>query len=208
MGYKDKIKNRILREIVEWSEVLIIAFVLAMIIKTFIIETTEVSGISMNSTLLHGEKLLVNRFIYDFTEPKRGDIIVFLPDNTDKNYIKRVIALPGEVVDLKDGEVYIDGEVLEEDYLAEGVKTYNLSNGKDFPYTLSEGEYLAFGDNRGRSLDCRNREIGTLTKDKIRGKAICRIYPFDRLGVFSSVDYNIDQEEDNNNEEDTVLNEK
>jgi len=189
MNYKDKISNPIVREIVEWIEVLVIAFVLAMIIKTFVIETTEVSGVSMMNTLHHGEKLLVNRFIYKFKDPERGDIIVFLPENEkDRNYIKRIIALPGETIDIRDGKVYINDKELKEDYI--DVSTYKLpENGREFPYTLSEGEYFAMGDNRINSLDSRSANVGNVTKENVRGQAVCRIYPLDRITGFTSPEY-------------------
>lgn len=185
---KFEIKNPILREIVEWIEVLVIAFVLALVIKTFIIETTEVSGDSMYSTLTHKDKLLVNRFIYKFKSPERGDIIVFLPDNENRNYIKRVIGLPGETIDIHDGNVYVNGSELKEDYITQD--TYNLlSDAKEFPYTLGEGEYFAMGDNRGNSLDSRSVDVGELTLDKVRGQAVCRIFPFNKICGFGHITY-------------------
>ncbi|MCQ2749181.1 MAG: signal peptidase I [Clostridia bacterium] len=197
---KFQIKNPILREIVEWIEVLVIAFVLALVIKTFVIETTEVSGDSMYSTLNHKDKLLVNRFIYKFKSPERGDIIVFLPDNENRNYIKRIIATPGETVDIHDGNVYINGVLLEEDYITQD--TYNLlSDAKEFPYTLAEGEYFAMGDNRGNSLDSRSVDVGQLTLDKIRGRAVCRIYPFNKICGFGHLDYECLDEAENENVE-------
>ncbi|MCQ2976700.1 MAG: signal peptidase I [archaeon] len=182
------VKNVVLREILEWIEVLVVAFILAMVIKTFVIETTEVSGESMMTTLHHKEKLLVNRFIYKFTTPDRGDIIVFLPDNENRNYIKRIIGLPGETIDIKEGKVFVNGVELVEDYLTQ--ETFNIiRNPKTFPYTLAEDEYFAMGDNRGNSLDSRSEDVGVLTVDKMRGKAICRIYPFDKMCVFGDIEY-------------------
>ena len=161
-----------LKEIAEWIEVLVIAFILALVIKTFVIETTEVSGDSMYSTLNHKDKLLVNRFIYRFKTPERGDIIVFLPDNENRNYIKRVIALPGETVDIHDGNVYINGALLEEEYITQ--ETYNLiSDAKEFPYTLAEGakvfavkdgEIIIQGDHRQRLVEILKKEGYTQTK--------------------------------------------
>lgn len=192
------IKNPILREIVEWIEVLVIAFLLAMVLKTFVVETTEVSGESMLKTLHDKEKLLVNRFIYKFTEPERGDIIVFLPDNEERNYIKRIIALPGETIDIREGNVYIDDVMLEETYIDQDTHKI-LRNSKEFPYTLGEDEYFAMGDNRRNSLDSRSADVGVLTVEKIRGKAMCRIYPFNKMCIFGEVEYPtlVDESEEN-----------
>lgn len=195
-----RVKNPIIREILEWVEVLVIAFILAMVIKTFVIETTEVSGESMMVTLHHKDKLLVNRFIYKFTKPDRGDIIVFLPDNENKNYIKRIIGLPGETIDIKDGKVYINDIELEEPYLTQ--ETFNINrNPKEYPYTLKDNEYFAMGDNRSNSLDSRSNDVGILTTDKMRGKAICRIYPFDNVGIFEKFEYNVDTKDNDYNDE-------
>lgn len=182
------VKNPVLREILEWVEVLIVAFILAMVIKTFVIETTEVSGDSMMTTLHHKERLLVNRFIYKFTTPDRGDIIVFLPDNENRNYIKRIIGLPGETIDIKEGKVFVNGVELVEEYLTQ--ETYGINrNPKTFPYTLGPDEYFAMGDNRGNSLDSRCEDVGVLTTEKMRGKAIVRIYPFNKMTIFGDIDY-------------------
>lgn len=186
----------------EWIIIIALAFLISLFINECIIETTEVVGKSMDPTLKEGERLFVNKFIYKISDPKRGDIVIFLPDSEGKNYVKRIIALPGETIDINNGKVYINDKVLEETYL-DGVRTYNLGSGKVFPYTLGSEEYFALGDNRSNSYDCRSEEIGALTKSLMRGKVIGRIFPFEDMKWFGKVEYNIDDARKNDEESKT-----
>lgn len=179
------------KEIISWVIIFVFAFVISIGINKYIIESTEVVGESMLPTLVPGEKLLINKMAYTFSNPKRGDVCVFLPDSEGKNYVKRIIALPGETIDIKDGKVYIDGTMLDESlYLDNEVITNKLYNSKDFPYTLGAEEYFAMGDNRSNSFDSRASDIGAVTKERMRGKALVRIYPFEKLKFFTRIKYN------------------
>lgn len=192
---QEPLSSFLAKEFISWILIIAFAFGISLIINKFIVESTEVIGESMLPTFKPGEKLLLNKFSYVLGKPKRGDLVVFLPDNEGKNYIKRIIALPGETIDIKDGKVYINGELLDESlYLTDSVVTNQLYNGKDFPYTLGSEEYFAMGDNRGNSFDCRSEEIGALTVARMRGKVLMRIFPLEEFQIFTSIKYNNNRE--------------
>lgn len=142
---------------------------------------TVVDGESMMNTLNNGDNLIVEKISYKFSDPDRFDIVVFYPfgKKAKEYYIKRVIGLPGEHVCIKDSTIYIDGEVLEENYGKDLVRYAGIAeNG----ITLGEDEYFLMGDNRLESFDSRYPEIGPVSKDKIAGRAVLRIYPFKQFG--------------------------
>lgn len=137
------------------------------------------------------EYLIIDEISYRLNEPKRGDIIVFrYPRNPQEYFIKRLIGLPGEEVQVKDGEVIIfnsenpEGMVIDEPYLAEGVKTYGLSEEK---VTLEEDEFFVLGDNRNSSKD--SRSFGVVNKSFIIGKVLFRGWPFDKIQLFETHTY-------------------
>ena len=133
------------------------------------------------NTLNNGDNLIVEKISYKFSDPDRFDIVVFYPfgKKAKEYYIKRVIGLPGEHVCIKDSTIYIDGEVLEENYGKDLVRYAGIAeNG----ITLGEDEYFLMGDNRLESFDSRYPEIGPVSKDKIAGRAVLRIYPFKQFG--------------------------
>lgn len=135
----------------------------------------------MMNTLNNGDNLIVEKISYKFSDPDRFDIVVFYPfgKKAKEYYIKRVIGLPGEHVCIKDSTIYIDGEVLEENYGKDLVRYAGIAeNG----ITLGEDEYFLMGDNRLESFDSRYPEIGPVSKDKIAGRAVLRIYPFKQFG--------------------------
>ena len=130
----------------------------------------------------NGDNLIVDKISYRFRDPKRYDIIVF-PYKYEENtyYIKRIIGMPGETVQIKDGYVYIDGERLLSDiYGNELIKDPQTAAD---PITLKENEYFVMGDNRNHSMDSRDPSVGVLTKEDLIGRAWVRIYPFDNIGV-------------------------
>ena len=138
-------------------------------------------GDSMNPVLENGDVVLVNSIVYDARNPKRGEIMVFKPKGNENShyYIKRVIGRPGETVDLIDGELYIDGEKLEEKYETTAIKDAGLLSES---VTLEENEYFVLGDNRMSSEDSRNPDIGVVEKSCIEGKAWFVIMPRAHLG--------------------------
>ena len=126
----------------------------------------------MENTIMTHDRLIALRTAYWFSEPKRGDIVVFhYPDNEEELYIKRVIGTPGDIVEGKDGVVYVNGEALEEPYIKEPAE-------EDFgPYQVPKESYFMLGDNRNHSRDSRDWENTYVKKNKILGKAFLRYYP-------------------------------
>jgi len=163
--------KKILKEVISWIMVFVVAYGLAMFINKVIIFKVEVPTGSMENTIMIGDKVETLHLSYLFSDPKRGDIIVFpFPDDEKVDYIKRIIGLPGETIEGKDGYVYIDGEPLEETYVMS-----QLEN--DFgPYEIPEESYFMMGDNRSVSEDARYWEDKFVERDKIKGKAIFK-YP-------------------------------
>lgn len=162
----------VLREVFSWIMVIVVAFVLAFVITHFIIIKAEVPTGSMESTIMVGDRLIGNRLAYLFSDPKRGDIVIFkCPDNEEETYIKRVIGLPGETIRIEDGVLYINDEVYEEDYLNEPML------GSYGPFTVPEGHYFMMGDNRNHSWDSRKWTNHYVAKNKIFGKAWLRYEP-------------------------------
>lgn len=184
---KNNVRNN---EIWEWVKALIIAGILALIIRTFLFEPYVVNGTSMMPTLEDGEKLIVNKMTYYFNEPERGDIIVFQATENYK-YIKRVIAVEGETVSVKDDQLYINGKPVDEPYLKEYQQQFHnrskaMDNDADFtedfgPVKVPEGELFVMGDNRQRSQDSRSRMLGTISEETIVGRASVVFWPLNRF---------------------------
>ena len=172
----------IIREILGWIFYIIVILVLTYVIITYVGQRTSVSGASMETTLSDGDQLLVDKLSYRFQDPKRFDIIVF-PYQYEENvyYIKRIIGLPGETVQVKDGYVYINGEKLESDIY--GKEVMQSAGIAAEPITLGDDEYFVLGDNRNNSSDSRDPSVGILKRKDLLGRAWVRIYPFDKVGV-------------------------
>lgn len=162
----------------EVSEVILISIVTVLIIRTFLVQPFLVSGASMEPNFSDGNYLLVDEITYRFREPQRGEVVVFKsPQNKSVFFIKRIVALPGEQVTVKNNKVYINGEPLNEEYLASNIRTAGLVED-----TLGKNEYLVFGDNRYNSFDSRN--WGPLKRDRIIGLARLRLFPFSDFEIF------------------------
>ncbi len=179
-NYEEK-KPGILREILGFLIYVGIVVGITFFIITFVGQRTYVSGSSMENTLSHGDNLIVDKITYRFSDPKRYDIIVF-PFRHEENvyYIKRIIGLPGETVQIQEGSIYINGEILSESYGREVMKSAGLA---EDPITLGEGEYFVLGDNRNDSMDSRDPGVSTIHRDEIIGRAWVRIWPLDEIGV-------------------------
>ncbi len=173
--------NKVIREVVSWILVFVIAIVAATLMKRFIIYNVEVPTGSMENTIEINDRVVTSRLSYLTKEPSRGDIIVFsYPDDEELDYIKRIIGLPGETIEGKDGLVYIDGELLEEPYVTEALDS-------DFgPYEVPEDSYFMMGDNRNNSLDSRFWGNKFVARDKIEGRAVLK-YP--KFRWFGHIDY-------------------
>lgn len=169
------------REVLSWIFYIVIVLVLTFVIITFIGQRTQVIGESMEPTLANGDNLIVDKLTYRFHDPKRFDIIVFpyqYKENT--NYIKRIIGLPGETVQIIGSDIYINGEILDEDYGAEPIESAGIAAS---PIQLGSDEYFVLGDNRNHSSDSRVADVGIIKRGSIIGRAWVRIYPFNKIGV-------------------------
>lgn len=153
------------------------------VVPQYVIQRTIVEGDSMMNTLIDKENLLVEKVSYHFKDPERFDVIVFYPYGRDEEeyYIKRVIGLPGETVQIIGSDIYINGEVLEENFGKDPIK---MAGTVEKPQTLGDDEFFVLGDNRTVSQDSRYEEVGFVKKKNIEGRAILRIYPFSKFGTF------------------------
>ena len=174
--------KRIGKEILSFVLYFVIVIAAMLLIIHYVGQRTEVSGSSMENTLSDGDNLIVDKISYRFHEPERFDIIVFpYKYEEDTYYIKRIIGMPGETVQIRDGYVYIDGKRLTSDiYGKEKIKDPQTAAE---PVTLGDDEYFVMGDNRNHSMDSRDPGVGVLTRKDLIGRAWVRIYPFGKMGV-------------------------
>lgn len=165
--------------LIELPVLVLIAFVIAWIIKTLIVQPFFIPSSSMEPTLSPGDHVLVNKFVYYFGDPHRGDIIVFkYPLDPSKDFIKRVIAVEGETVQVKDGRVYINGKPLKEKYV---ISKHDPSNFG--PVKVAKGKIFVLGDNRVSSFD--SRIFGFLPRKNVLGKAFFIYWPLKRINTLS-----------------------
>lgn len=211
-------KKAKIKDIIEWIYCIIIAVVLALLVKYFLGTPTIVKQTSMVPTFQPNDRLILNRLYRTLkTTPQRGDIITFeaptianstgekvdlenpvakytnktnglvskffynVVEITKKSYIKRVIGLPGDHVEIKDGSVYINGEKLEEDYLSSDVKTESVNGGQYLDIIVPEKTVFVMGDNRPDSID--SRKFGCIPYEKIEGKIVLRFWPLNKFGT-------------------------
>ncbi len=172
--------------VLSWVKEIAVTLVIVWFILTFVAQNNRVSGTSMQPTVFANDTVIVNKFIYRFQKPERGDIIIFPTLESDGKkvlLIKRIIGLPGDSVDIKDGAVYVNDILLEEDYI--DVETEAVDGQVVFPITVPEDEYFVLGDNRPVSKDSRWLSVGTVTKKDIVGKVSIRIWPLDEIGFLN-----------------------
>lgn len=165
-----KINSSLLKDIFEMMIGTLVAVFLAVALTYFVGMRTSVIGDSMEPALSNGQEILINRFLYKLSSPKRGDVVVFLPNGNQNThyYVKRIIALPGETIQILNGKVYIDGELLEEDERFDKIIDSGIAGNE---ITLTGNEYFVLGDNRNSSEDSRSGNIGPISKSNIIGKA-------------------------------------
>jgi signal peptidase I len=165
-------------------DVLLYSFIIyacLYLIPTYVMQRTIVDGPSMENSLHNGEHLMVEKVSYHFEQLDRFDVIVFYPYGRDieEYYVKRIIGLPGETIQITDDDIYINGELLEEDY---GKQPITDAGWAENPIVIGEDEYFVLGDNREVSYDSRAEEVGLVEKENIGGKAVLRIWPLKKFG--------------------------
>ena len=165
---------------------LLVVLLLTSLVIRYIGQRTMVEGISMEPTLYDGDNLILDKVTYRFSDPKRFDIVVFPFKYKEKtNYIKRIIGLPGETVQIDEyGCIYINGEILPESYGKEIISSDRIGLAYE-PIVLGEDEYFVMGDNRNHSTDSRTEVVGNVKRSEIIGRAWLRIWPFSRFGFIS-----------------------
>ncbi|MCL5935001.1 MAG: signal peptidase I [Firmicutes bacterium] len=158
-------------------EALVVAAVLAAVIRFFIFQPFYIPSGSMEPNLVPGDRIIVNKFIYRFKEPARGDVMVFrFPKDPERDFIKRVIGLPGDTVEIRNSELYINNSKVKEPYLPKGLRFPDFG-----PYTVPQDAYFMMGDNRNNSED--SRFWGEMPKQNIRGKAVLVYWPVKRISL-------------------------
>ena len=178
---KKKLNSKLIKDIFEVLVGSVVAVFLAFVIIFSVGMRTSVIGDSMEPTLYNAQEILISRFAYKLSSPKRGDVIVFLPNGNQNThlYVKRVIGLPGETVLIKDGQVYINGKVYDENGAYADITNAGLAESS---ITLESGEYFVLGDNRNNSEDSRFSDIGNISKKYIVGKLWFTVSPKSKIG--------------------------
>jgi signal peptidase I len=179
--------KKIIKEVAIWSIEIGLVILLAFFLVSFGAEKTTVVGDSMENTLKNQDKIIINKFAYLFTSPKRFDIIVFKQSGNEHSYydMKRVIALPNEKIQIIDGLIYINGTVLKEEFFVDKMILGGLGEEE---ITLEDNEYFVLGDNRNNSEDSRFANIGPILSDEIIGKAWIKTNPFAFVSQISPAD--------------------
>ena len=176
-------RQDLIRETKEWAHSIVVALVLTLIIRTFVVQAFKIPSGSMRPTLTEGDKLFVNKFIYRFNPPQRGDIIVFkYPVDPKKDFIKRLVGLSGDTVEIRDGKIYVDSKVLDDPATFGKFYYYNHDpyGGPGDKIHVPDNAYYVLGDNSANSQD--SRFWGFVPKKNVLGKAIFRWWPPQRIG--------------------------
>lgn len=184
-------KNRIgTIAIIEALQPVVMAFAIFMMIYLFLFQPHRVDGNSMYPNFHDKELILTDKISYRRILPKRGDVVVFhAPPPFEDDFIKRIIGLPGETIMVKNHSIYINDQLLNETYLPETITTeQKLFLREGVPYTIPDGYYMVFGDNRNYSSD--SREWGPIQRNVIVGKAWIRYWPIDKLGTIKTTEFN------------------
>ncbi|GLX70783.1 signal peptidase I [Paenibacillus glycanilyticus] len=169
-------KSRVKRELIEWLCSIAAAIAIALLFQNYVYAQAEVHNISMQKTLVEGERLIEDKWSYRFRMPERGDIVVIHGPESPLRLVKRVIGLPGDILDVKDGSIYLNGQPVSEPYAVGST----LPGVTRFPYTVGSGQLFVLGDNREHSVD--SRALGPIAISSIEGKAVYRIWPLNKFG--------------------------
>ncbi|MCI6675677.1 MAG: signal peptidase I [Clostridiales bacterium] len=174
-------KKNMVREVIDFIVYIAAIAIACYLFITFVGQRTVVSGTSMVPTLQDNDNLITDKISYRFRDPERFDIIVLRVESQHENFIKRIVGLPGETVQIIAGRVYINGELLESDVYGNELM---ISSGRALqPIILGEDEYFVLGDNRNGSADSRLEEVGNVHKSRIIGRAFVRIWPLNKIGL-------------------------
>jgi signal peptidase I len=176
------------RTVLEYVVLAVVAVAVALLIQAFLVKPYRIPSESMEDTLLIGDRVLVDRISWHFSDPARGEIVVFHPPFSGPVLIKRIIGMPGDEISLRDGAVYVNGTALDEPYVREmggkSVPTEPFDNGLPWslqkPYKVPAGNYFVMGDNRIDSGD--SREFGPVPRGQLVGNAFARYWPPARIG--------------------------
>ncbi|NLL79853.1 MAG: signal peptidase I [Clostridiales bacterium] len=166
---RKRISSNMIKEIASWIFGICIAILFAFVVIFSVGMKTSVIGVSMEPALYNGQEILINRFIYKFSAPKNGDVVVFRPNGNQNAhfYVKRVVAVPGDTVQIKEGKLYING-IMEEEEQFDKMADAGIAENE---IILNEDEFFVLGDNRNNSEDSRSGNIGAIKKETIAGKA-------------------------------------
>lgn len=177
---------KILIEIFIWAAQIAAVIFLAYFIVYYTVEKTNMNGISMESTLNSNDSIIINKFSYRYHDPKRFDVIVFKQSGKEHSFynIKRIIGLPGETLQIKEGNILINGEIVKEIVNVEPMANYGLA---EEGITLEENEYFVLGDNRNNSEDSRFASIGNIRRNEIIGEAALRLSPFNFINKLNLI---------------------
>lgn len=177
---KEKPRKSTMREIIEWVLTLLAAVAIAMAIRTFWFEPVRVDGFSMLNTLDDREFMIATKWRYLWNDPERFDVVICkYPDRTE-TFVKRVVGLPGETVELRNGELYINGEFVAQNF-------ERTPSTRDFgPTIVPEGHFFVMGDNRDHSND--SRSVGALPRDMIRGHVRYVVFPFNKIRAIPDIE--------------------
>ena len=173
---------RFFQKIVDLGFFILIVLAFTYLMSNYIVERVVVKNHSMEATLDDGDHILVDKISYILREPKRFEVVVFKQNGTGEELIKRIIGLPGETVVIKNGVIYINGSEID-DY--EGLTPPMDAGIASSHISLGPGEYFVLGDNREVSVDSRSEEVGNVTNTRMIGRALIRIYPFDKIGLIT-----------------------
>ena len=170
----------------DWPVFIIVAVALAFCIRTFLVEPYMVEGSSMYPTLKNHERLIVDKLSYFVTNPKRGEIVVFrFPKDESRDFIKRVIAVGGDTIEMKDGQVFVNGQALKEDYIYKNdPKGKNISSYRKT--IVPEGTIFVLGDNRNNSEDSRFADVGFVPHKLVKGRALVCFWPLGSMRTINA----------------------
>ena len=176
---KEEKKQKASSELKEWVKSIVLAVVIALIIRFFFFETFLVEGTSMHPTLQHHERLIVNKIVYNFKDPEQGDVIVF-NYSVRRDFIKRIIALAGDEVEIRNGNLYVNEKLQVEQYI-QNQAMYDFG-----PVVIPEGHIFVLGDNRDNSMDSRDPAVGSISLERVKGKAMLVFWPFSSAGLLNN----------------------